>query len=64
MLSVRFVPMIWALTSEASTWVVLILGFGLAVFLVAEKVGQMTAAAWWDERLHEARRPTPSSLSP
>jgi hypothetical protein len=56
--------MIWALTSEASTWAVLIVGFGFAVFLVAERVGQMTAAAWWEERLQEARRPNPSSLSP
>jgi hypothetical protein len=64
MLSVRFVAMIWALTSEVSTWAVLILGFGFAVFLVAERVGQMTAAAWWEERLQEARRPNPSSLSP
>jgi hypothetical protein len=56
MLSVRFVLMIWALTSEVSTWAVLILGFGLAVFLVAERVGQMTGASWWDERLQEARK--------
>ena len=60
MLSVRFVPMIWALTAEA----LLILGFGLAVFFVAERVGQMTGAAWWEERLREARSPSPSSLSP
>jgi hypothetical protein len=43
---------------------VLMLGFGLAVFLVAERVGQVTGAAWWEERLREARRPTPLSLSP
>jgi hypothetical protein len=59
MLSVRYVSMIWALTSEASTWAVLILGFGFAVFLVAERVGQMTGAARWEERLREARRPNP-----
>jgi hypothetical protein len=64
MLGMRFVPMIWALTSEASIWAMLILGFGLAVFFVAERVGQMTEAAWWEERLREARRPSPSSLSP
>jgi hypothetical protein len=62
--SVRFVPMIWTLTSEASTWAVLMLGFGLAVFLVAERVGQMTGAAWWEERLQEARTSNPSLLSP
>jgi hypothetical protein len=56
--------MIWTLISEASTWAVLMLGFGLAVFLVAERVGQMTGAAWWEERLREARRPGPLSLSP
>jgi hypothetical protein len=44
------------LTSEASTLAMLILSFGLAVFFVAERVGQMTGAAWWEERLHEARR--------
>jgi hypothetical protein len=64
MLSVRFVPMIWTLASEASIWAILILGFGLAVFFVAERVGQMTGAAWWEERLQEARRFSPSSLSP
>jgi hypothetical protein len=64
MLSVRCVPMIWALTSESSTLAVLILGFGLAVFFVAERVGQMTGAAWWKERLQEARRLSPSSLRP
>jgi hypothetical protein len=64
MLSVRFVRMIWTLTSEVSTWAVLIPGFGLAVFFVAERVGQLTGAAWWEERLQEARRPSPSSLSP
>jgi hypothetical protein len=42
----------------------LILGFGLAVFFVAERVGQITGAAWWEERLQEARRPSPSSLGP
>jgi hypothetical protein len=41
----------------------LILGFGLAMFFVAERVGQMTGAAWWEERLQEARRPSSSSLS-
>jgi hypothetical protein len=41
----------------------LILGFGLAVFFVAERVGQMTGAARWEERLKEARRLSPSSLS-
>jgi hypothetical protein len=56
--------MIWVLTFEVSTWAVLTLGFGLAVFLVAERVGQMTGAARWKERLQEARRPRPSSLSP
>jgi hypothetical protein len=56
--------MIWTLASEASIWAILILGFGLAVFLVAERVGQMTGAAWWEERLQETRRFSPSSLSP
>jgi hypothetical protein len=56
--------MIWALTSEVSTWAVLTAGFGLAVFLVAERVGEMTGAAWWEETLQEARRPLPSLLSP
>jgi hypothetical protein len=54
--------MIWALTSQASTWALLILGFGLAVFFVAERVGQITGAAWWEERVQEARRPSSSSL--
>jgi hypothetical protein len=53
MLSARFVPMIWTLASEASIWAILILGFGLAVFFVAERVGQMTGAALWEERLQE-----------
>ena len=64
MLSVRYVPMIWALNSEASTWVALMLGLGLAVFLIAERVGEMTGAAWWEQRLREARRLSSSSLSP
>jgi hypothetical protein len=48
--------MIWTL--------MLVLAFGLAVFFVAERVGQMTEAARWKERLQEARRLSPSSLSP
>jgi hypothetical protein len=56
MLNGRFVSMIWTLTSEPSTtWAILILGLGLAVFFVAERVGEMTGAAWWEERLQEAR---------
>jgi hypothetical protein len=49
MLNVRSVPMIWALNFEA---------------LVAERVDQITGAAWSAERLQEARTPSPSSLSP
>jgi hypothetical protein len=45
------------LTSEASTFAMLTLGFGFATFSVAARIGRMAAAAWWDEKLQEARKP-------
>jgi hypothetical protein len=50
-----------ALTSEASTWAMLMLGFVglyLAAFSVGMKVGQIAEAAWWKEKLQEARTST------
>jgi hypothetical protein len=47
-----------ALTSEASTWAMLMLGFvgfGLAAFSMGMKVGQIVEAAWWKGKLQEAR---------
>jgi hypothetical protein len=46
-----------ALTSEASTWALLMLGFGgfgVAAFSVGMKVGQLAEAAWWKGKLQEA----------
>ena len=55
-----------ALTSEASTWAMLMLGvggFGFAAFSVGMKVGQIAEAAWWKGKLQEAltstREPRP-----
>jgi hypothetical protein len=50
-------PSIAALTPEASTLAMLMLGFagfGLATFSVGMKVGQIAEAAWWKGRLQEA----------
>jgi hypothetical protein len=56
-----------ALTSEASTWAMLMLGvggFGFAAFSMGMKVGQIAEAAWWKGKLQEAltstREPPPS----
>ena len=56
-----------ALTSEASTWAMLMLGvggFGFAAFSMGMKVGQIVEAAWWKGKLQEAltstREPPPS----
>ena len=53
------------LTPEASTWAMLLLGFGgfgFATFSVGMKVGQIAEAAWWkgklQEKLQEARTST------
>jgi hypothetical protein len=55
-----------ALTSEASTWAMLMFGFGglgFAAFSVGMKVGQIAEAAWWKGKLQEAltstREPPP-----
>jgi hypothetical protein len=60
-------PSIAALTPEASTLAMLMLGFagfGLATFSVGMKVGQIVEAAWWKGKLQEAltstREPPPS----
>jgi hypothetical protein len=60
-------PSIAALTPEASTLAMLMLGFagfGLAAFSVGMKVGQIVEAAWWKGKLQEAltstREPPPS----
>ena len=59
-------PLTIALTSEASTWAMLMLGFGglgFAAFSVGMKVGQIAEAAWWKGKLQEAltstREPPP-----
>jgi hypothetical protein len=55
--SVRVSPLTIALTSEASTWAVLMLGFGgfgFAAFSVGMKVGQIAEAAWWKGKLQKA----------
>jgi hypothetical protein len=54
--------MIAVLTPEASTWMMLILGFGalgFAAFSVGMKVGQRDAEEWWKRKLQEARTSTP-----
>ena len=60
-------PSIAALTPEASTLAMLMLGFagfGLATFSVGMKVGQIVEAAWWKGKLQETltstREPPPS----
>jgi hypothetical protein len=60
-------PSIAALTPEASTLAMLMLGFagfGFATFSVGMKVGQIVEAAWWKGKLQEAltstREPPPS----
>ena len=53
-----------ALTSEASTWAMRILGFvglGLAMFSIAERAGQRAAAEWWKGKLQEKLNPMPRS---
>ena len=55
--AVRVSPLTTALTSEASTWALLMLGFGgfgFAAFSVGMKVGQIAEAAWWKGKLQEA----------
>ena len=50
-------PVTIALTSEALTWAMLMLGFGglgFAAFSVGMKVGQIAEAAWWKGKLQEA----------
>jgi hypothetical protein len=50
-------PLTIALTSEASTWAMLLTGFGglgFAAFSVGMKVGQIAEAAWWKGKLQEA----------
>ena len=50
-------PLTIAFTSEASTWAMLMLGFGgfgFAAFSVGMKVGQIAEAAWWKGKLQEA----------
>ena len=54
-------PSIAALTPEASTLAMLMLGFGgfgFAAFSVGMKVGQIAEAAWWKGKLQEARTST------
>jgi hypothetical protein len=49
------------LTPEASTWAMLMLGFGgfgFAAFSVGMKVGQIAEAAWRKGKLQEARTST------
>jgi hypothetical protein len=53
--------MIAIFTPDASTWVMLMLGFGAlgyAAFSVGMKVGHRNAAEWWKEKLQEARTST------
>ena len=59
-------PLTIALTSEASTWAMLMLGFGglgFAAFSVGMKVGQIAEAVWWKGKLQETltstREPPP-----
>jgi len=50
-------PLTIALTSEASTWALLMLGFGgfgFAAFSVGMKLGQIAKAAWRKGKLREA----------
>jgi hypothetical protein len=50
--------------SEASTWVMLMLGFGglgFATFSVAERIGQRAGAEWWKRKLQENSTREPSS---
>jgi hypothetical protein len=50
--------------SEASTWAILMLGFGglgFAAFSVAERIGQRAAAEWWKRKLQESSTREPSS---
>jgi hypothetical protein len=49
--------------SEASTWAILMLGFGglgFAAFSVAEGIGQRAAAEWWKRKLQESLTREPS----
>ena len=62
-------PLPVALTSEASNFAMLMLGFagfGFATFSVGMKVDQIVEAAWWKGKLQEAltstREPPPSRL--
>ena len=60
-------PLTIALTSEASTWAMLMLGFGglgFATFSVGMKVGQIAEAAWWKGKLQEALTSTRAPLPP
>jgi hypothetical protein len=60
-------PLTIALTSEASTWAMLMLGFGglgFAAFSVGMKVGQIAEAAWWKGKLQEAPTSTREPLPP
>ena len=53
------------LTPEASTWAMLMLGFGgfgLAAFSVGMKVGQIAEAAWWKGKLQEVATREPPTL--
>jgi hypothetical protein len=54
-------PSIAALSPEASTLAMLMLGFGgfgLATFSVGMKVGQIAEAAWWKGKLQAREPPT------
>jgi hypothetical protein len=58
-------PSIAALTPEASTLAMLMLGFGgfgLAAFSVVMKVGQIAEAAWWKGKLQEVSTRQPPTL--
>jgi hypothetical protein len=60
-------PLTIALTSEASTWAMLMFGFGglgFAAFSVGMKVGQIAEAAWWKGKLQEALTSTREPLPP
>jgi hypothetical protein len=60
-------PLTIALTSEASTWAMLMFGFGglgFAAFSVGTKVGQIAEAAWWKGKLQEALTSTREPLPP
>ena len=49
-------PLTIVLTSEASTWAMLTLGFGglgFAAFSAGMKVGQIAEAAWWKGKLRK-----------